>query len=237
MKNVLWNQNLPIELLVEVSIEQQQVNDLNPIPFHHLLLFLFLVALNAEWKTLEGQNNEIRHEIKRCYSDLRKYDEKLQMLDNMTQLATQSLEVYFQTVRTSRIAIHSSEIFLSLANGEFANICYGTMSSYIGWYSRRSRSLERDSCYVTTVREGLEKFAEGMKWIYSRKLVVPGDLRSYGGGNGLPRAVKQSPNFSRIAEEEEVEEEEDKNDVTTLLVRFIFHSFVLISFYFSNLVR
>jgi hypothetical protein len=60
-------------------------------------------------------------------------------------------------------------------------------------------------------------------------LVVPGDLRSYGGGNGLPRAVKQSPNFSRIIEaeeeeeeeEEEVEEaEEDKNNVTTILVRF-----------------
>jgi hypothetical protein len=53
----------------------------------------------------------------------------------------------------------------------------------------------------------------------NRKLVVPGDLRSYGGGNGLPRAVKQSPNFSQIAEEEE-EEEESKNDVSTLLVRF-----------------
>jgi hypothetical protein len=51
-------------------------------------------------------------------------------------------------------------------------------------------------------------------------LVVPGDLRSYGGGNGLPRAVKQSPNFSRIVEaaEEEEEEEEKTNDVSTLLV-------------------
>ena len=50
-----------------------------------------------------------------------------------------------------------------------------------------------------------------------RKLVVPGDLRSYGGGNGLPRAVKQSPNFSRIAEEDEIEdqeEEEDKDETT-----------------------
>ena len=56
-----------------------------------------------------------------------------------------------------------------------------------------------------------------------RKLVVPGDLRSYGGGNGLPRAVKQSPNFSRIAEveeEDEDEEEQNKNDMTTILVRF-----------------
>jgi hypothetical protein len=54
----------------------------------------------------------------------------------------------------------------------------------------------------------------------NRKLVVPGDLRSYGGGNGLPRAVKQSPNFSRIAELDEYEEEEKKADVSTLLVRF-----------------
>lgn len=71
----------------------------------------------------------------------------------------------------------------------------------------------------------MESFAEKMKGIFCRKLVVPGDLRSYGGGNGLPRAVKQSPNFSRIAEEEEEEEEENEeeqnqNDVTTLLVRF-----------------
>ena len=49
--------------------------------------------------------------------------------------------------------------------------------------------------------------------------MVPGDLRSYGGGNGLPRAVRQSPNFSQIIEEEEEEEEEEKtNDVSTLLV-------------------
>jgi hypothetical protein len=56
--------------------------------------------------------------------------------------------------------------------------------------------------------------------ILIRKLVVPGDLRSYGGGNGLPRAVKQSPNFSRIAEENEEEEEEKTTNVSTLLVRF-----------------
>ncbi|CAF4381738.1 unnamed protein product, partial [Adineta steineri] len=56
------------------------------------------------------------------------------------------------------------------------------------------------------------------------KLVVPGDLRSYGGGNGLPRTVKQSPEFSRIMEEDEEEEveqdeekEENKNDVSILL--------------------
>lgn len=111
MKNVLWNLNLPIELLVEVSIEQQQVNDFKSIPSPSLLS-LFLAALNTEWKTLEGQNNEIRHEIKRCYSDLRKYDEKLQILDNMAQLATQSLEAYFQTVGNVLIAIHSNEIFV-----------------------------------------------------------------------------------------------------------------------------
>jgi hypothetical protein len=57
------------------------------------------VLLNIELKTLENQNNEIRHEINRCHSDLRKYNDKLQVLDNMTHLATQSLEVYFQAVR------------------------------------------------------------------------------------------------------------------------------------------
>ena len=59
----------------------------------------------------------------------------------------------------------------------------------------------------------------------NRKLVVPGDLRSYGGGNGLPRGVKQSPDFSRIIEEdeEEEEEEEDKpNNVSMILVGIFF---------------
>jgi hypothetical protein len=58
--------------------------------------------------------------------------------------------------------------------------------------------------------------------LFYRKLVVPGDLRSYGGGNGLPRNVKQSPDFSRIIEEDEEEEEEEeekKNDVSILLVK------------------
>ena len=32
---------------------------------------------------------------------------------------------------------------------------------------------------------------------------MPGDLRSYGGGNGLPRPVQQSPEVSRIVEEDE----------------------------------
>jgi hypothetical protein len=53
---------------------------------------------------------------------------------------------------------------------------------------------------------------------------VPGDLRSYGGGNGLPRGVKQSPDFSRIIEEDEeqeeqVVEEEKQNDVSMILVK------------------
>jgi hypothetical protein len=67
-------------------------------------------------------------------------------------------------------------------------------------------------------------FQRLMSFCY-RKLVVPGDLRSYGGGNGLPRNVKQSPNFSQIVEEDEEEEEEEeendekKNDVSILLVR------------------
>ncbi len=58
--------------------------------------------------------------------------------------------------------------------------------------------------------------------MFYRKLVVPGDLRSYGGGNGLPRGVKQSPDFSRIIEEDEEEEEEKeekKTDVSILLVK------------------
>jgi predicted DNA-binding protein YlxM (UPF0122 family) len=59
---------------------------------------IFIVQLNAELKNLSNQNNEILHEINRSNNDLHKYDEKLQILDNMTQLATQSLEVYFQTV-------------------------------------------------------------------------------------------------------------------------------------------
>lgn len=59
---------------------------------------MILVQLNAVLKTLVHQNNDILHEINRCENDLLKYDEKIQILDNMTQLATQSLEVYFQTV-------------------------------------------------------------------------------------------------------------------------------------------
>ena len=66
---------------------------------------------------------------------------------------------------------------------------------------------------------------------FYRKLVVPGDLRSYGGGNGLPRGVKQSPDFSRIIEEdEEVEEEEEeettKNDVSILIVILLFSKLI-----------
>lgn len=68
-----------------------------------------------------------------------------------------------------------------------------------------------------------------MSVCFGRKLVVPGDLKSYGGGNGLPRTVKQSPEFSRIIEEDEEEaaeeeeqqeEEENKNEVSVLLVIF-----------------
>ena len=55
--------------------------------------------LNSELNILEAQNDEILHEINHCQMNLEKYDNKLQLLDNMTQLATQSLEIYFQTVR------------------------------------------------------------------------------------------------------------------------------------------
>ncbi len=83
--------------LVEVFFEHQPVSYKNKIKDHSFIHFL--VLLNTELKTLENQNDEIRHEINRCYSDLQKYDDKLQTLDNMTHLATQSLEIYFQTVR------------------------------------------------------------------------------------------------------------------------------------------
>lgn len=103
------------------------------------------------------------------------------------------------------------------------------MSYYIRWYSRRSRSLERNSCHVTTVNKCHFKriLFEIISYSY-RKLVVPGDLRSYGGGNGLPRGVKQSPEISRIVEEEEEEyqeeeeeDEEKKPDVSIILVNII----------------
>jgi len=100
--------------------------------------------------------------------------------------------------------------------------------------------LERNSCNVTTVRNKYEKSNDLNLFncaVY-RKLVVPGDLRSYGGGNGLPRGVKQSPDFSRIMEEdeeqaeEEDEQQEDENeyeekkaDVSMILVsKFMIHS-------------
>jgi hypothetical protein len=63
--------------------------------------------------------------MNRCNNDLQKYDEKLQVLDNMNLLATQSLEVYFQTVRNSfknKILVVSIGFFL-LAYGEFTYFC------------------------------------------------------------------------------------------------------------------
>ena len=56
------------------------------------------MLLNNQWKMLNHQNDDIRYEIHRCYSDLNIYEEKVEILDNMTQLATQSLEVYFEKV-------------------------------------------------------------------------------------------------------------------------------------------
>ncbi|CAF0775656.1 unnamed protein product [Adineta steineri] len=144
--------------------------------------------LNVELKTLITQNNEILHEINRCNNDLQKYDEKLQILDNMSELATQSLEAYFQT--------------------RMENL----------------RTFVHEQCRI--ISDGIQEEADHWKEIHAmlqQKLVVPGDLRSYGGGNGLPRTVKQSPEFSRIMEEdegeeeEEVEQEENKNDVSILL--------------------
>ncbi|CAF0848545.1 unnamed protein product [Rotaria sp. Silwood1] len=84
------------------------------------------------------------------------------------------------------------------------------------------RAFVTEQCRI--ISDGIQEEADHWKEIHAmlqQKLVVPGDLRSYGGGNGLPRAVKQSPNFSQIAEEEEEEEEEEmeekETDVSTLL--------------------
>ncbi|UJR30842.1 hypothetical protein I4U23_018357 [Adineta vaga] len=148
------------------------------------------IQLHTELKNLLNQNNEILQEMSRCNTDLQKYDEKLQVLDNMTHLATESLEVYFQT--------------------RMENL----------------RTFVHEQCRV--ISDGIQEEADHWKEIHAmlqQKLVVPGDLRSYGGGNGLPRTVKQSPEFSRIMEEDEEEEEEDeehqeeqnKNDVSILL--------------------
>ncbi|CAF1208540.1 unnamed protein product [Rotaria sordida] len=143
------------------------------------------IQLNIELKNLTNQNNEILHEINRCDNDLKKYNEKLQLLDNMTQLATQSLEVYFQT--------------------RMENL----------------RTFVNEQCRI--ISDGIQEEADHWKEIHAmlqQKLVVPGDLRSYGGGNGLPRNIKQSPDFSRIIEEDEEiddEEEEKQNDVSILL--------------------
>lgn len=133
--------------------------------------------LKTELKSMEYQNDEIRHEINRCHSDLAKYDDKLQVLDNMTQLATQSLEVYFQA------------------------------------RMENMRTFVMEQCRI--ISDGIQEEADHWKEIHAmlqQKLVVPGDLRSYGGGNGLPRAVRQSPGFSRIIEEEEEDEAEEEED-------------------------
>ncbi|CAF0850851.1 unnamed protein product [Adineta ricciae] len=150
------------------------------------------VQLHIELKNLLTRNEEILQEIKRCNTDLQKYDEKLQVLDNMTQLATESLEAYFQT--------------------RMENL----------------RTFVSEQCRI--ISDGIREEADHWKEIHAmlqQKLVVPGDLKSYGGGNGLPRTVKQSPEFSRIIEEDEEEEaeeeeqqqqqEENENEVSVLL--------------------
>jgi hypothetical protein len=100
MKNSFSNRNRLVKQHDEASIEQQPVGRQSTLltMFSFLYLFVCSVLLNAQVKIVENQNDDIRHEIHRCYADLNKYDDKLQTLDNMTQLATQSLEVYFQKV-------------------------------------------------------------------------------------------------------------------------------------------
>jgi tRNA isopentenyl-2-thiomethyl-A-37 hydroxylase MiaE len=108
-----------------VFFEQQQVSLQKRHENNDHSFTYFLVLLNTELKTLESQNDEIRHEINRCHTDLQKYDDKLQILDNMTHLATQSLEVYFQTVRKilqkKKLKVYSC---FQLAYGKFTCICY-----------------------------------------------------------------------------------------------------------------
>lgn len=80
----------------DVSIEQQIVSSIKKKDSSWFCVFK--VQLNTELKNLINQNNEIIQEMNRSNLDLQRYEEKLQILDNMTELATQSLEVYFQTV-------------------------------------------------------------------------------------------------------------------------------------------
>jgi hypothetical protein len=77
-------------------------------------MLVISVQLLAELKNLQHRNDDIRYEMNRCNHDLHKYDDKLQILDNMTQLATQSLEVYFQAVgrRRNERAVQLSLIFI-----------------------------------------------------------------------------------------------------------------------------
>ncbi|CAF0928592.1 unnamed protein product [Didymodactylos carnosus] len=51
--------------------------------------------IGKETKDLRQRNSEIRHEIDRHDCQLKRHQEKLEILDNMTQLASQSLETYF----------------------------------------------------------------------------------------------------------------------------------------------
>ena len=100
MRNVLWNRNRRDWQRDAAFIGQRTVSDdARRIRLSILFSSSFKVQLQAELRNLERQNNEIRRETNRCDHDLHKYDEKLQVLENMTQLATQSLEHYFQAVR------------------------------------------------------------------------------------------------------------------------------------------
>jgi hypothetical protein len=185
---------------------------------------LFIVQLNAELKNLTNQNNEILHEINRCDNDLQKYDEKLQILDNMTHLATQSLEVYFQTVGKS-FNQFSYSYFLKSVWKIYIHSSMNNVGLFPMVYKKKLIIGKKFMlCYNSKERHRKVYLSDGFAF-FNRKLVVPGDLRSYGGGNGLPRGVKQSPDFSRIVEEDEEEEteeeEEKKNDVSMILVKSI----------------
>jgi len=103
MLTIVWNEKRFVESKSARYAAQRCLYRAANSKFNYLkkkeIFRIFIVQLNAELKNLTNQNNEILQEINRCNNDLHKYNEKLQILDNMTQLATQSLEVYFQTVR------------------------------------------------------------------------------------------------------------------------------------------
>ena len=145
----------------------------------------------------------------------------------MTQLATQSLEMYFQTVGDEREEHGWLDCGFFLFASEwkiYKRLSVNNVESFPMEFKKKPIIGKKFMpCYSSEWNEKSWIGFLKVNW-WDRKLVVPGDLRSYGGGNGLPRGVKQSPDFSRIIEEDEEEEEEENekpNDVSMILVRYL----------------